>query len=425
MSSPRFSIIPAWIVTDGRMKGSDLKVLCLLGTYTNKEGWCRRSQVKMAEQLNCGRSTVQDSLNRLAEIGAVEKQKVASADGRDSAHWYRVVLDRAPISDAFGAWEAEDQQEFGPISGDKSGTPPAGRPAPPAGPRPAPPAGPRPAPPAGSGPAPINDSNLTPPVERSEREPGLGGEEEENPRALERRFRRWWATWPTYAVDTETTARRAWLDLTPEQRKACEERTADYLATVKASGRKFSKAAATYLSERAWERLGEKDMQHSGQAPEPYTAYSRAGRGLLLAELLRPMRQLQLNKVEENIIETSPEKGGMIWRDKREKQGWPEAVKLIETTVQRRRFHVPQRVVELSKDFDKVKVGSDIWEAWQRLHFRRCWPWLPAPDGLEWMQFPRIVAHGESEADLDDAVERGLEEFAGRLNEGRGDDDAV
>ncbi|WSH59806.1 helix-turn-helix domain-containing protein [Rhizobium ruizarguesonis] len=123
MSSPRFSIIPAWIVTDGRMKGSDLKVLCLLGTYTNKEGWCRRSQVKMAEQLNCGRSTVQDSLNRLAEIGAVEKQKVASADGRDSAHWYRVVLDRAPISDAFGAWEAEDQQEFGPISGDKSGTP--------------------------------------------------------------------------------------------------------------------------------------------------------------------------------------------------------------------------------------------------------------------------------------------------------------
>jgi len=417
MGSPRFSIIPAWIVTDSRLKGSDLRVLCLLGTYTNKEGWCRRSQVKMAEQLGCGRSTVQDSLNRLSEIGAVEKQKVASADGRDSAHWYRVVLDRAVTSNAFAAWDGEDEEEFGPIDVEKTGTPPAGIPAPPAGPRAAPPAGPEP--------APINDSNLTPPVERSERDAALGGEEEENPKALERRFRRWWATWPTYAVDTETTARRAWLDLTAEQRRACEERTADYLATVKASGRKFSKAAATYLSERAWERLGEKDAQHSGQAPEPYTAYSRAGRGLLLAELLRPMRQLQLNKVEENIIDASPEKSGMIWRDKREKQGWPEAVKLIETTVQRRRFHVPQRIVELSKDFDKVKVGSDVWEAWRRLHVNRFWPWLPAPDGLEWMQFPRVAAHGESEADLDDAVERAMEEFAGRLNEGRGDDDAA
>ena len=418
MSSPRFSIIPAWIVTDGRLKGSDLKVLCLLGTYTNKEGWCRRSQVKMAEQLGCGRSTVQDSLNRLGDIGVVEKQKVASADGRDSAHWYRVVLDRAPISNAFSAWDAEDEKEFGPIDGTISGAPPAGIPAPPAGPEPAPPAGPEP--------APINDSNLTPPVERSEREPGLGGEEEENPRALERRFRRWWATWPTYAVDTETTARRAWLDLTPEQRRACEERTADYLATVKASGRKFSKAAATYLSERAWERLTEKDVQQSSHAPEPYTAYSRAGRGLLLAELLRPMRHLQLNRVEETIIEASPEKSGMIWRDKREKQGWPEAVKLIETTVHRRRYHVPARIVELSKDFDKVKVGGVVWEAWARLHSRRFWPWLPAPDGLEWMQFPRIVAHGdESEADLDAAVEQALAEFEGRLNEGRGDDDAA
>lgn len=119
MSGARFSVIPAWIVTDARLKGSDLKVLCLLGMHTNREGWCRRSQVKMAKQLGLGRSTVQDSLNRLAEMGAVEKRKVESDDGRDSAHWYRVILDRVVSPDDFAAFEKEDEEEeeFGPVSG--------------------------------------------------------------------------------------------------------------------------------------------------------------------------------------------------------------------------------------------------------------------------------------------------------------------
>jgi len=153
MSGARFSIIPAWIVTDQRLKGSDLRVLCLLGTHTNKEGWCRRSQIKMSQQLKCGRSTVQDSLNRLSDIGAVEKRPVESADGRDSAHWYRVVLDRTVSSNAFSAWEGEEDEEFSPISDAENTPPPAGIPAPPAGPEAAPPAGPEP--------APINDHSLT------------------------------------------------------------------------------------------------------------------------------------------------------------------------------------------------------------------------------------------------------------------------
>ncbi|MBW9113139.1 helix-turn-helix domain-containing protein [Rhizobium cauense] len=415
MSNPRFSIIPAWIVTDGRLKGSDLKVLCLLGTHTNKEGWCRRSQVKMAEQLGCGRSTVQDSLNRLADIGAVEKRKVESVDGRDSAHWYRVILDRALSSNAFSAWEADDEKEFGPISGASAVAPPAGIPAPPAGPEAAPP--------AGSGPAPINDSSLTSNLNEEERERDRNDEGEENPKALEKRFRKWWSTWPTYATDTETTTRRAWLDLTAEQRKTCEYRTAEYLAAAKASGRKFSKAAATYLSERAWERLGERTGSAAqASSPEPYTAYSRAGRALLLAELLKPERHLTLNPIEQKIIEDKPEKRDLIWRDKREKQGWPEASKLIETTQQRRRFNVPARIVAIGQSFDKVKVGGDVWQAWQRLHHRRCWPWLAAPEGLEWMQFPRLPDGIE---DLDEACDMALGEFDAALREGRGNDNAA
>lgn len=412
MSNARFSIIPAWIVTDSRLKGSDLKVLCLLGTYTNKEGWCRRSQVKMAEQLNCGRSTVQDSLNRLSEIGAVEKRRVESADGRDSAHWYRVVLDRAIASNAFSAWDAEDEEEFGPISAANDSTPPAGIPAPPAGSRPAPP--------AGSGPAPINDTSLTISSNEEERERERDCDEEENPKAIERRFRKWWATWPTYATDTESTTRREWLALTPEQRRACEERTAEYLAAAKASGRKFSKAAATYLAERAWERLGDKPA--AARVLETYTPYSRPWSALRLAELSKPVMPLRLTPLEERIIEDKPEKTDLIWRDKREKAGWPEAVKLHEAVRDRRRMTVPAGIVGISQGFGPVKVGGAVWEAWKRLHHDRCWPWLPEPHGLDFVQFPLLP---DGIDDLDEAVERALRDFQQKLIEVRGNDDAA
>lgn len=96
MSGPRFSIIPAGAVTDKRLKGHDLHVLALLGQHTNNNGWCRRSQVVMARQLDCARSTVQASIDRLVEAGWVEKRVLSDphTEGeRASAHEYRVVLD--------------------------------------------------------------------------------------------------------------------------------------------------------------------------------------------------------------------------------------------------------------------------------------------------------------------------------------------
>lgn len=96
MSGPRLSIIPAAAVLDRRLQRGDLDVLCLLGMSTDANGWTRRSQVKMAKQLEVARSTVQASLTRLVEAGWVEK-RILSMPGqpgeRDSAHEYRVILD--------------------------------------------------------------------------------------------------------------------------------------------------------------------------------------------------------------------------------------------------------------------------------------------------------------------------------------------
>ncbi|MBN9435064.1 MAG: helix-turn-helix domain-containing protein, partial [Bosea sp.] len=74
MSGPRFSIIPRDAILDDRLEGQDLRVLALLGSHTDNAGWCCRSQVKMARELKCARSTVQRALGRLIECGYLEQR---------------------------------------------------------------------------------------------------------------------------------------------------------------------------------------------------------------------------------------------------------------------------------------------------------------------------------------------------------------
>lgn len=81
---------------------TSLKLLCYLGRHTNKGGWCRVKQKKIAEDLGLARSTVQANLDLLYERGWVEKRAegwegVPANPGRQpfAAYSYRVVIDRA------------------------------------------------------------------------------------------------------------------------------------------------------------------------------------------------------------------------------------------------------------------------------------------------------------------------------------------
>lgn len=412
MSNARFSIIPAWIVTDPRLKGIDLKVLCLLGSFTNAEGWCRRSQVKMADELGCGRSTVQASLNRLYEIGVVEKRIVESRDGRDSAHYYRVIHDRDVSSDAIAAWQAAATEEYDPKSEGNPDAPPATILA--GG------ATPEMAPPATSGPAPINDTSLTNNLNDGERAPARGnlGDEEENPKAIETAFKRFFLSWKTAIHDSEPDARREWGALSPDERASALAHSESYQAVALSTGRKYLCSAAKYLKERRWVKLAEQSVQSpQTETTEMFSVFSRAGRALLMMKLFLPVRALSLTPIEQHIVDNKPEKKDLIWREKKEKQGWPEAVQLIE----RKRFTVTNRIIEISKDFERVAVNGPVWEAWKRAYAERCWPWPLAPERLEFAQFPPIPADVN---DLDEAVSIAIENFQSRLNEGRNDDAA-
>ncbi len=119
MSKPRYAIIPAGAVVDPDLEGNDLRVLCYLGTHTDKLGWCFLSQGKIAAALGIGRATVQRSLARLVTAGYVEV-KSSTVSGRPHAcHAYRVIMDRDDPEIGPSELEVEDQEQDG-------GCPPAG-----------------------------------------------------------------------------------------------------------------------------------------------------------------------------------------------------------------------------------------------------------------------------------------------------------
>nr|WP_278520617.1 helix-turn-helix domain-containing protein [Brucella anthropi] len=257
MSGPRLSIIPARAATDKSLKPRDLQVLCVLGRHTDDLGWCRRSQVKMAEEMGCARSTVFESINRLIDAGYLERHVQESDSGRDSAHFYRVVLD-PKHPDPASVPDADEPCRY-------VGTP-AGISAPPAGPEPAPP--------AGSGPAPINDPSLTTPSNEEREARASENEErgndaaatpaEDNPAsaAFQKRVARFcngtgfvagpWKDWDVGAA-LDWIAKR-FASLTPEERRDAEQWRDAYLLDV-AARKKSPQAVGNFLRDRTWTAL--------------------------------------------------------------------------------------------------------------------------------------------------------------------------
>jgi predicted transcriptional regulator len=127
---PRLAVIPAAALADvaaGRLKAMDLRVLCALGSFTNRQGWARVKTESIAERVGpkTARETVSRSLSRLRELGWVESR--APKRGGSFAHAWRVNLnpDIDPEFDEAveGAAEGDSHEpscqvvKGGPISG--------------------------------------------------------------------------------------------------------------------------------------------------------------------------------------------------------------------------------------------------------------------------------------------------------------------
>lgn len=447
-TGPRLSIIPGWIITDPRLKGKDLQVLCMLGRNANtRHGWCRRSQVQLAKSLDCSRSTVQAAINRLVDIGAVERREVVEVSGRDSAHWYRVVYDSVVESPAFDAWNAEDQQEFDPNVEELDRVTPAGIPAPPAGPESAPP--------AGSGPAPINASTLTPPDKRDQREArerGPSGSEGQGAvnAALVKRVQKFCTgdgyregEWPKWSGSTIGYIAGQFAKLTPEQQDAACEARDVFLAKCERDRVSKPMPVANFFRDLVWEMLTDADRSAFATKHAGHGVQQIAVNGRIAAPIFGPVwsvaRMVPLlggpvnvetadrDKVRssyEALEKYSPTRaaayaqrkglwidaeGLLAFPDDFERvehaktvlaEGYPDVNRLHEAAKSRERAPVSARYEALKDLVEPVKVGSEVWIAWRDFHERQNWPWVPDPGSFPVVYFPKGGPQGLKEFEI-------------------------
>ncbi len=278
----RISVIPAPAVIDPRLEDGDVRLLGLLGRHTDEHGWCRRSQVKMAGELNCSRGKVQFSLARLEQCGYIEVR----AEGRGSigpdpdkqpfaAHSYRVLLDREIVAPPPAVEPCETRKDEPENRGGASPLAPPGVPAYVG-------TGCQPTLARGANPglAPLEESSvnyLSEPGEREARarEPA----ESEALAAFRKEFRR---RWPTAALDDQAAIDSASAELLTTERQEALDGIEPFLAALKKAKRTTVISGATYLRERRWTLLPEAEAPEAKNAT--FKRWSREWWAVLLTK---------------------------------------------------------------------------------------------------------------------------------------------
>jgi predicted transcriptional regulator len=262
MSGPRLSIIPAGAIFDRSLEPRDMHVLNLLGCYTDKQGWCRRSQVKMAKQLNCGRSSVQRSLDNLIKAGWVEKKRPpwSNAEGPPSnSYMYRVVLDRDDyVQDEEEEKDSISDESYADDAMDEADCPPMGTRVPADG---HPGAHPCVGTPAQTYVGTKNDPLERPLIER-ERDARARARTIKFLAAFEQR-------WPTAAVDDRQRTAYAAEALAPDEQDAAIKGVGPFLDYLTKHRRKNVPAGWRYLEEKRWTLLEKPEAATPATASYP------------------------------------------------------------------------------------------------------------------------------------------------------------
>lgn len=233
------------------------------------------------------------------------------------------------------------------------------------------------------------------------------GQEEENPLAVERAFKRWYPSWPTYVDDSEPKARAAWQRLSPADRLKAAEMTAAYLEAVKGSGRKYICSSQVYLAEKRWEKLADLPKPSKPKPISDRVAVPVLGPAFAAAyvfEVLQAPQPLQLpDDIRSRVLGTydvrqriNPQRareylaergialdveGKPVFpetfeRDEERRQrmadGYPAANRLRDAAKDRQHVTVGQRFEALKDVMEFVPLDSEMmsaWRAWFERHF--------------------------------------------------------
>jgi hypothetical protein len=252
---------------------------------------------------------------------------------------------------------------------------------------------------------------IEPPIEPSSEREGACASSDEDQKKIEKAFKAWYPTWPTYLSDSQDAALAAWLVLSAEDRAACIERTPAFLAAVKANKGKTT-YASVYLKGKAWEKL---DDPKSDVAPTiAHNPFSRAWMARRFAELLKPAATVMPSpsQFQQQQLRAGGDAAEAVRIDRLQKYGWPRVNTMHQRAEMAQGVTVAPSLVSLSEGFQSCKRDSELARRWEAYHASQGWPWLPMPKGIEWLYFPA----GEP----DEAIS----ELGAAIARERGNDDA-
>lgn len=113
---PRYTLFAAMAVFDARLTAMDVRVLAALGTFTDRQGWCRPSQTTIAEKIGSSRTWVNSSISRLVEHGYVQVVQQVRESGAQAVNLYRVLIDISSPEAVEAVAEAGETLELMPVS---------------------------------------------------------------------------------------------------------------------------------------------------------------------------------------------------------------------------------------------------------------------------------------------------------------------
>jgi hypothetical protein len=391
----RYAAIPNHVFEDDRLS---MEARWLLGYLLSKPDNWTVVIGDIVKRGKCGRDKARKMIAELVEVGYADREQTRE-DGKFSAS-VLVIYDEPMTREGERNQVASESVAFLP----QTDLPATAKPSP-------------------DSPAPVksalsNNSDLTITDDRNLRESASerDGQEEDNPVAVERAFKRWYPSWPTYVDDSEPKARTAWQRLSPADRLKAAEMTAAYLEAVKGSGRKYVCSSQVYLSEKRWEKLAELPKPANAKPSSDRVAVPILGPAFAAAyvfEVLQAPQPLQLpydirsrvlgaydyrqrhnpQRAREYLAERGitldaegkPQFPQTFERDEERRQrmadGWPAANRLRDAAKDRQHVTVPVRIEALKGLMEPVKIDSermDAWRAWFEARF------LPFPPLQDW-----------------------------------------
>ncbi len=99
MSKSRFSILPVGAISDDRITDAQFRTLAALGCYTNREGWCYPSLQTLGKKRNKSFQSVSKDLQRLVELGYLEKVIRFDENGSRTSNLYHLSYDPPSTSE--------------------------------------------------------------------------------------------------------------------------------------------------------------------------------------------------------------------------------------------------------------------------------------------------------------------------------------